>query len=61
METLAYLCIPINCAILYFTYDLKKYFVFSDPKEQAKWTTENIVLLTFLIEHILIAIKVLVG
>lgn len=67
IEMLALICIPINCAIIYFTGDgtfkksgessLSKYL---EERNEDYWSHTNVIFLTILIEHVLIVLKVVI-
>ena len=68
MEFLAVICIPVNCAIIYFTGDgtfqkvgKSSWVKFLEDQNPERWTEVNIVWLSIGLEHILLLLKIVIA
>lgn len=68
IEMLSIVCIPVNCAIIYFSGDgtfdkpgKSSLTKFLEEADLETWNHANIILFTILIEHLMILLKVVIG
>ena len=74
MELISMICIPINVAIVYYTGYIDEPSVLvqylrgrdeqrieADPEHSPIWTNENIILFLILMEHVILALKIIIA